>query len=117
MSKTLRILQCAFEDKPSHRVDIDGSDFATEPHRFQGNRATARERIEDFGSTPTVSLADSLTEPVQVFAVLSSPVQDTALSLFRRLLLSPPIGKFLLFYPRHQMSSQPLQHLFACFGA
>ena len=69
----LRVFEGALEDEPGHRVDVHGRHLAPETHRFEGNRAAAREGVEDLGRPAAVGLADLGAEPLQVRALSPGP--------------------------------------------
>ena len=77
----LRVFEGALEDEPGHRVDVHGRHLAAEAHRFERNRAAAREGVQHLGRPAAVCLADLVAKPFEVRPFLPPPVQDAALGL------------------------------------
>ena len=48
-SQQPRVVQSAAQDEPRHRIEVRRDHLAAEPHRFEGDRAATRERIQHPG--------------------------------------------------------------------
>src|SRR5438132_11698936 len=69
----LRIFERAFQDEPGDGVDVDCSDFTSEAHRFERDRAAAGERIEHARRASSISLADFIAKELQIGARFAPP--------------------------------------------
>jgi hypothetical protein len=62
-------------------IDVDRGHLAAEPHGFKRDCSSAGERVEHLRRAPAVGFADFLPEPVEIRAVLPSPMQGAAARL------------------------------------
>src|SRR5207302_7624397 len=77
----LRIFERALQNEPGDGIDVDRSDFTSEAHRFEWDRAAAGERIEHARRASSISLADFIAEELKIGARFASPMQDSAYRL------------------------------------
>ena len=109
--ESLRIFKRALEDEPRHRIDVDRGHVAPQTHPFEGNRASASERIQHSRCPPAEGLANLLPKPLQILVALPAPVKDPARSLLLHLLHHAtihPLALHLLDHPtRHTLHNRP----------
>ena len=113
------MVQRTAEDEPRHGVEVGSHGFAAEPHRLQGDRAAARERVENTWRAAAEGRLDLVSKradacfrvPSVAGAALAPPVQNAALG---GLLHSPATG---VGGPLHHLSRHPAEHVPARLGS
>ena len=112
--ESLRIFKRALEDEPRHRIDVDRGHVAPQTHPFEGNRASASERIQHSRCPPAEGLANLVPKPLQILVALPAPVKDPARSLLLHLLLQPAVHPVPL-HPLHHAPGQTFQNSLSAF--
>ena len=78
----LRVIQRAFLDEPSHRIQVRRRDLAAQPHRLQRDRTPARKRVQHLGRVAAVKVFDGRAQRVHLRCILIAPHQDAAFHHF-----------------------------------
>ena len=116
-SELLRVLERALQDEPRDRVDVDGSHFASQAHRFKWNSTASRERVENPRGTAVVGPTYLFAEEINASFVFrfAPPVQDSSDCLLDNLFLSTARALFLLQH-LHDMATDPVDQFLAPSG-
>ena len=110
-----RIIQRAFLDEPSHRIQIRSRYFATKPHCLQRNRPTTRKWVQHLRRASAIEFANLVAQFVYRWIILLPPRKHAALD--RPFLLGHRIAIFILLghHFHHDLTANEIQQLLAIF--